>query len=206
MDGLTEICSESQARMEGQRWAYAHGFGQAQMSDFAATVFRSAGTQVISHRALLDELQRFARACDHVDTQWSTYGAQEWKLRDDWILETVKHLALVNIAGLAGAIALYAANQSLALKLSIGAFGIGLLLAVIDLFVNAKAHYLNGLRANTLRGGVKQAKSWDDLDATAKAKWSSASGDRCTECAEVAGGVSALLAIIGMVSLVSHLT
>ncbi|WP_367352473.1 hypothetical protein [Achromobacter animicus] len=176
------------------------------MSEFAAAVFQEAKEPALPHHFMVDQLKRFVDAGAGVHEQWRDYGAQEWKLRDDWILETVKHLAIVNIAGLAGATALYGADKGFALKISIGSFGIGLLLALIDLFTNAKAHYLNGLRANKYRLEAKTAKSWSELTAAATAKWTSDAGDRCTECAEVAGVMSAIFAIAGMVSLVWHLT
>lgn len=205
MDAQRVIRNEAEARIVGQRWAYLHGHSQVRMSDFAAYVYRSAGKPAFAEHFLFDELRRFADATAAVHKQWHTYGSQEWKLRDDWILETVKHLAAINTAGLAGAVALFVTHQSFALKLAFGVFGFGLLLAVIDLFVNAKAHYLNGMRANSLRLSANQAKSWEDLDETANAKSSSDTGDACTQCAEVAGAVSAFLAIAGMISLVVHL-
>lgn len=200
-----QVNNEAEARSVGQLWACAHGHDPDRMSEFAATVFQEAKAQALEQRLLFDELQRFVEAGARVHEQWRDYGDQEWKLRDDWILETVKHLAIVNIAGLAGAAALYGADKSLALKISIGSFAVGLLLALIDLFTNAKAHYFNGLRANDYRHEAKTANSWSGLNAAATAKWTSDAGDRCTACAEVAGIMSAVLAIAGMVSLVWHL-
>lgn len=201
------IKSEYDARNFGRNWAAARGYNPDQMATFAAALFQKWGAEALSTQKFEDHFQGFVQAKTSIRSQRQTYGDQEWKLRDDWILETVKHLAIVNIAGLAGSTALYANlknDPSTALKFSIGLFGLGLLLAVVDLFTNARAHYLNGLRANSLRDNAHMAESWDALVAVATAKYSSDEGDLCTQCAEVAGALSAFAAAIGVVLLIVH--
>lgn len=202
---IDQIRDEQHARTVGTQWAYAHGYNPDQLSCFAALVYIKLNGAT-STQTLHQHLQRFVEAKTATRGQWQAYADQEWKLRDDWILETVKHLALVNIAGLAGATALFASEKSIWIKVSIGLFGVGLLLAVVDLFINAKAHQLNGVRANALRSDAHSATSWDKLVTAATAKPSSSDGDLCTECAEVAGALSGILAVAGVILLVIHLT
>jgi hypothetical protein len=58
-----------------------------------------------------------------------------------WSFETVKHLAFVNGAGLAGAATLYASSSEIKLGPAPAiAFASGLLLAVLDMHINALTH------------------------------------------------------------------
>lgn len=115
-------------------------------------------------------------------------AAVEWRLEHSkeynaWTIETVKHLAFVNGAGLAGAAAIYASTD--AAKKIVGPFGlpvamifaIGLVFAVLDMYLNslgalARIRELDGrLKVWDGHPGPKQREA-DQLLRDAKAgKW-----------------------------------
>ncbi|WP_137927037.1 hypothetical protein [Cupriavidus sp. 2SB] len=121
---------------------------------------------------------------------------------DVWTIETVKHLAFVNGAGLAGAAALYASTDA-AKKVSglLGVpaavfFAVGLALAVLDMYFNS----LGAL--SRMKDLDARLRIWDNhpgpgepeakklLKDTAAGKW-------CFIGAEFSGWLSAILFVFG---------
>lgn len=194
--------TKEEARNAGRSWAYENEANPDQFEAFALTLQRKHG-DTLTASALAAYCKGFFEAKTAVQNDWDGYGAQEWKLRDDWILETVKHLALVNAAGLAGATAaLSRSTATFHIVIAVCVFGFGLLLAVLDLYTNAYAHYSNGLRANEMREKARSSESWDDLVERATAIRTSETGKICSECATIAGAFSALCALAGVIFLV----
>lgn len=79
----------------------------------------------------------------------------------EWTMEVVKHLAIINAAGLAGVVTLIAAQISEAINRSNFVFAaiffaVGLALAVMDMYLNSMGHYH---RAKEVRRRIDELRS-----------------------------------------------
>jgi hypothetical protein len=92
-------------------------------SDFASDILKS--TPHLTADDLVVHLQYFDLASEDLKDQWRRFSAEQFQLAADWTIETVKHLAIVNAAGLAGAATLVASGDATnALKCAFGFFAL----------------------------------------------------------------------------------
>ena len=140
---------------------------------------------------------------------WQQLSDGAWRLHSQWTIETVKHLAAVNIAGIAGSAAILAGTSqgaTLLLKRALVAFTVGLLMALLDFWLNSIAYSKRGNDANERLVSARRANSYEDL------AWANRDyvdpGKTLFTIAEYVGWISALSAISGGAllgySLLSH--
>ncbi len=144
-------------------------------------------------------VQQYRKNMRKAAVDWRNDHATEHNL---WTLETVKHLAFVNAAGLAGAAALYSSTELA--KKATGFFGIpttvffalGLVLAVLDMYLNSlgalrRIHEVDGrLSAWDKIGSPQQHDATVLLAPSAAGRWLFLG-------AAVAGWGSAILFVAG---------
>ena len=112
-------------------------------------------------------------------------------------METVKHLATVNIAGIAGVAALLSSNKipPELLRWALISFTAGLLLALLDFWLNSRGYWCRamGIRKNVLAASISE--TFQDLNkATTITK---DAGKDWFDVALRVGWASAIGAIIG---------
>ncbi|VVE34881.1 hypothetical protein PFI31113_03807 [Pandoraea fibrosis] len=117
-------------------------------------------------------------------------------LRQSYTLETVKHLAFINGAGLAGAAtALASIGGSAKLLPSLALFAFGLVFAVLDLYLNSLAFHRLERAISARINEIARAKSYGDLLILYRDPHE---GDALFRWAAGIGWLSALGAVAGM--------
>lgn len=128
------------------------------------------------------------------------YRAGIADLQSEWTLETVKHLALINIAGMAGATALlqvaHWANR-LSIRLALAFFFLGLILAVLDLYLNSLGYWAKLKDADRARLNASRSESSGELARHGVP--SNSAGLNFFNWAGATGWLSAILAITGCI-------
>jgi hypothetical protein len=149
------------------------------------------------------QLRYFDDACTDAIGLWKSYSARQWELQAEWTIETVKHLAIVNGGGVAGAATLLSGEPTGALKAALLLFTFGLVFAVLDFYLNSVGYQKRAVdadgRARDLRGTV----TWSGL--TTVSNRSTDPAGRWFPIAECIGWLSALLCLAGVACLIYHL-
>lgn len=121
----------------------------------------------------------------------------QWQMQTEWTVETVKHLATVNIAGIAGVAALLASGKTSPeiLRWALISFTVGLLLALFDFWLNSKGYWK---RAMSIRKHVLECSVASNEDELIKAtEISDDAGKDWFDFAVSIGWASAVVAVIG---------
>lgn len=111
-------------------------------------------------RELRIYLQYFAASTDTAYKAWNSHAESAWQAASTWSMETVKHLAIVNVAGIAGAAALYSQSPGIGFKVSVIAFMAGLVLAVLDFWLVSCGYSKRAIGAYERARAVRNSKSW----------------------------------------------
>ncbi|GEM_PF-3569693 len=153
------------ARSLAIKWSIAHGEDTLRMVQFAENVLAEADKhRGLSAADLITHLEWFKRNSAATIEAWREYELSQDQRRDVWILEAVKHIAIANVAGVAGATALLAGRgESQMASYSVIAFGVGLLAAIVDFASNAEAHHRRAKDSRDRISAARAAKSWKDL-------------------------------------------
>lgn len=121
----------------------------------------------------------------------------QWEMQSEWTVETVKHLATVNIAGIAGVAALLTSENTSSnmLRWALISFTVGLLLALLDFWLNSMGYWK---RATNIHKHVINASiASNDFELSSAATITSDAGKDWFDVAVRVGWTSALSAIIG---------
>ncbi|TKR55307.1 hypothetical protein D7I39_10810 [Allopusillimonas ginsengisoli] len=118
-------------------------------------------------------------------------------LQSRWIIETVKHLAIINIAGLAGSSALLkiAEIALTPVKVSLVLFFLGLVLTVVDFHLNSLAFLAQVNETDRARIAFRAAETAGEVSRHGIPK--SSAGQSLFKAAGTVGWISALLALSG---------
>lgn len=138
------------------------------------------------------------RKIDQNVSAWQQLADGTWRLHSQWTLETVKHLAAVNIAGIAGCAAILAGTSQVngsQLKWALIVFTGGLLMALLDFWLNSFGYWRRGRDASDRLFSARRARSYEDLaeanrDYEDPGKW-------FFSAAGVIGWISAISAMTG---------
>jgi len=138
------------------------------------------------------------RACEEVSRFFVQIGAT-------WSLETMRHLFLLNAAGLAGAITLYTQSRiddSFSAS-SAAMFAIGIGLSLLGLWAGSKSFLLQAAAHTELLQPLRRASSWEGLATVySEAKGFQGKMKRSEQFAvtgNLAGWASAIVAIAALV-------
>lgn len=203
-DDLQPIVSPEDAELVALRWARANDLAIRDFKGFAQEWHRGTSIENRVRVNLRSYLQSFVSVCRHYEAEWSSRAVLLEDLTSNWNLETVKHLAVLNVAGLAGGAALltnatYASQFTSRLALIL--FGCGLVFALLTMWCNTRGYAIARSHARNKRNATIGAKLWTDV-----AQFLESEGGRFTSlswfwAAETTGWISALLGIGGLVSL-----
>ena len=162
-DDLTPINSYEDAISVARSWAHEHDMAVRNFENFARNWYLQTPPQSRVRLHLRGSLRSFSSVCKHYAAEWNRHAVHFADLASSWNLETVKHLAVFNVAGIAGAAALLTnANYSsqLTTKLSLPLFAIGLILALVTFWTNMRGYALSYRHAEMQRRIAGTATSW----------------------------------------------
>lgn len=197
--------TEMDARRIALQWSLDNGIDSTRAVKFAVSVWEKASQHSgLSAADLLTHLRYFEKGRTDTVTAWQDYETSQDERRDVWILETVKHIAIANGAGIAGATALLAGRgDSTLASYALIAFSTGLLAAVADFALNADAHHRRASHSREKIKRVRAATSWEALidNETASFSRSEFPGARLARGASILGLLGVACAIGGIVFL-----
>lgn len=197
--------SQETARSIAIKWSIEHGVDTLRMLKFADSVLAEADKHLgLSAADLLTHLEWFKRNSAATIEAWREYELSQDQRRDTWILEAVKHIAIANVAGVAGATALLAGRgENQMASYSVMAFCVGLLAAVIDFASNAEAHHRRAKDSRARIAAARAATSWKDLidnetATSTKRQHRREPGSNFVAGATVCGWIGGISAMIGI--------
>lgn len=91
-------------------WAIENKKDIISAKEFANIWFKETEENYRIKKVLLLHLENFNDKKENLSKYFSTASEQDWQRNSEWTLETVKHLAVINAAALAGSAALLAAK------------------------------------------------------------------------------------------------
>ncbi len=185
-------------------WAHEHDLASRDFREFAGEWFASTPPDRRVRINIRATLKSFTSVCKHYETEWGRNADLLADLTSHWNLETVKHLAVFNVAGLAGAAALLTnaeyANQ-IATKLALPFFAGGLICALFTLWTNMRGYALAYQHADKQRRAAASAHAWKDVDLFLKRYEGKFKSEDWFHIAELTGWSSAASGIAGVMGL-----
>lgn len=193
------IQSIEHARSEAYRWAAQNNADAAAMMRIAEHWFSTyGGTGGVEF--LYVNLQHFSSSVGAAHRAWEIHAENSWAAASTWSIETVKHLAIINVAGIAGAAALFSQSTSTGMRVSLIAFMVGLVLAVLDFWLVGSGYEKRADAAQKRAQAVKGVGSWEEYVQVESRPYKDPGIDWFHAAARV-GWTSALAAIVGGASL-----
>jgi hypothetical protein len=153
---------------------------------------------------LHDYLQYFASCVGSAYQAWDIHAENAWAAASNWSIETVKHLAIINVGGIAGAVALFSQSPSTGMRISVITFVFGLILAVLDFWLMSNGYVKRAEAATQRARELKRVGSWDEYVAAESRPYADPGIDWFHAAARV-GWSSALAAMAGGASLCATL-
>lgn len=196
------IQNVDEAKLEAFRWAAQNGADAPRMVALAAEWFVKQQMPVTAMDLAIN-LQYFNTCVNSAANIWELHAHDSAKIASDWSMETVKHLAIINVAGVAGAAALLAMPNGLegnGIKIALAAFLSGILFAVLTLWLMTRGNAARGMGAIARAKAIKESASWDSYVAAVGQPYKDA-GMAWFRFSEAAGWISAAAAIIGGTSI-----
>lgn len=188
--------------MIAYRWAIARGKDAVRVTEFAENIYKERQGKPISIEALEVHLQHFTDATGRAADAWSRYATESWTHQTNWAIETVKHLAITNVAGIAGAAALLAGGKPFnedQLKIAIISFTLGLLMTLVDFCLVSNGYWRRATDQQQRSYAIKNSSSWSEY-ISSEPEYTD-KGKRWFTTAGYVGWTSAIGAIIGGIML-----
>lgn len=200
------IQSVEHAKLEAFRWAAQSGADAPRMMQLAGEWF-SKQTFPVTLQDLTLNLQYFNTCVNSAASVWELHAQNSAITASSWSRETVKHLAIINVAGIAGTAAILAMPNGLegnGIKIALVSFLLGVLLAVLTLWLMTQGHAKRGMGAVAHANKIKESASWESYVAAVGRKYHDA-GMVWFRYSEAAGWISALAAVAGGISICTAL-
>jgi len=194
------IQSIDHAKSMAYRWAAQNKANPAAMMRVAEhwfSTYGGAGGVEFLHI----NLQHFASSVEGAHRAWNVHAENSWAAASNWSMETVKHLAIINVAGIAGAAAMF--SQS-GMRLSLVAFMAGLVFAVLDFWLVANGYDRRARASQERAKNVRDVGSWEEYVQVESRPYKDP-GIGWFRAAAKVGWTSAVAAIVGGVSLCINL-
>lgn len=194
----TEILSIHDAIMIATEWADLQKKDDSRARAFAREWFDETPPEMRTKFHLHLMLKAFERYRADDESQLTDFSIMLRQSAMEWELELVKHLATFNGAGIAGTAALIAATKysnSLYIKTSLIFFSIGLMLSVLNMWLNSQSLVTAYEVTEAQRQLVNKAQTWEALrGSTTQRKGLTA--DNWNRLAIRVGWSSALIGIV----------
>ncbi|WP_447981801.1 hypothetical protein [Achromobacter kerstersii] len=203
-DDLYRIETLEIAQGVATAWAHEHRLAVRNFDEFASDWFLQTLPESRVRINLRATLESFHSVCKHYETEWTTNAALLADLTSSWNLETVKHLAVFNVAGIAGAAALLtntAYASQITTKLALPFFAAGLVLALLNFWTNTRGYALAYKHAVKQRRAAASAREWKDVAAFLEGFKGKFTPTDWFSIAESSGWTSAMFGIAGVACL-----
>lgn len=198
------IQSVEEARSIAYGWAVPRGIDVVLYTRVAENIFLQNGDSYLSKENLEVFLQHFANATNASANVWANHARDSWSRQSQWTVETVKHLAIVNVAGLAGAAALLQKESaSNGMSVSLLLFTAGLLMALLAFWLMSQGYSKRALDLDKRAYDVRAAESWESFGKAQRPYVDP--GQRWFTAARWIGWVSALSSIAAGALLVTSI-
>ncbi|MFY2839377.1 hypothetical protein [Achromobacter xylosoxidans] len=201
-DEQTRIASEVEAEHLAVAWAVAHGLLLRDVRLFAREWYSSTPVELRTKQQLNLSLQFFSLKVNSDTAEWNRTFSLFADLASTWNLETVKHLAIFNVAGLAGAAALVAGTKyadHFAMKLSLPTFAIGLLMALLTLWTRTRGYSASLDNIDKQRKKSLAAGTWQELHSAWQPPVTAMKPSDWHSIGNRTGWASALIGTLGVV-------
>ena len=195
---FTPVKDINDAKHIARTWAMENDIDLGKAVAFADEWYETTASDYRARSNLLWMLSNFHKFRQRRETAWERQFSLIWQEATQWDIETVRHLAAFNGAGLAGSAALLAASarfaDAISVKIALLGFSLGLILAVLNLWLNTQGHI------RTLKHTIRQhrmsidAATWEHLKAADSE--TAANGDKWHSVAVCIGWVSAICGIV----------
>ncbi|MFJ5483092.1 MULTISPECIES: hypothetical protein [Pectobacterium] len=198
------IDSPETAKMAAYAYAVRNGMDPVWLCAFASATFTTKITRTDFEISLL----HFATTTHNATETWQSHADQAWQLHVNWAIETIKHIAIVHTAGLAGCAALLATDKTLrncTTLLGTLCFSLGLLFIAITLHLGSTAYLKRAQDHHGRANSVRNSTSWEAYVA-AQSSYQKDAGKRWTQYAQITGWAAASFAIIGVGLLIATLS
>jgi len=199
-DVLTPIQDIKDAEIEAHVWAGEFDADSLKAIKFAREWFEDSEESYRTRFHLRWMLRAFDRYRQQQETASLHLRSLILQEATQWNLEIVKHLAALNGAGFAGSAALLASKfgDALAIRASLPVFAAGLILAVLNFFLNTRGHIGRLTITQGRIDTILEAATWADLKKPVESTQGLTPND-WHDCAERVGWLSAILALVGAV-------
>ena len=151
-------------------WAIKNKKDIISAKEFANIWFKETEENYRIKKVLLLHLESFNDKKENLSKYFSTASEQDWQRNSEWTLETVKHLAVINAAALAGSAALLAAKiiEGTQIKIAFVFFLLGLFCAVADFYFCSLGYQKRADKYSKLSDEIKKSNFYNDLDKAFK--------------------------------------
>lgn len=164
-----DILSEEDARAFAYKWAGERQLDVARFCEYAENVFAEHGP--IPTQMLITSMQHFSIESSSTADYWQSFALRAWRESSLWSIETVKHLAMINTAGLAGTLTLLNGGPTIghdSLRQASAFFIIGLLFALVCFWATTHGYGSRGQQAEERALAIRRSVSWKQYsDASA---------------------------------------
>ena len=152
-----------------QDWAMQNKQDIIQAVQFSTKWFEATEQNYKNQETLKINLEIFTREKNKESEYWKKCADESWQKNSAWTLETVKHLAIINGAGLAGCSAMLAkATSEKPLIYAFFLFAIGLLLAVADMYFVSIGYWKRAEKYSDIHLKIKKSTFHDEIYAPIK--------------------------------------
>ncbi|WP_286936118.1 hypothetical protein [Achromobacter sp. UBA4530] len=185
-------------------WKHERELAHRDFEQFARDWFVNTPVEHRVRMHLRSTLQSFVSVCNHYSTEWARNSVLLADLTSDWNLETVKHLAVFNVAGIAGAAALLTHadyGTQFTTKLALPLFAAGLVLALMTFWTNMRGYALAFDHAESQRRRAASSERWSDVEVFLKEYEGKFKPTDWFDIAERTGWSSAIFGIAGVCGL-----
>lgn len=202
---MNQIQTADEARSIAYLWALERGLDTTRFTGLAASLFNEKGGTPLTKIMLQVHCKHFGDATNRASAIWDKYAIESWSHQTNWAMETVKHLAITNVAGIAGTAALLTRgshfNES-CLNLSILSFTLGLLMALLDFWLVSNGYWRRASDQQSRACAIRQSSTWAEyIAAESECIDKGDKGKRWFRTADYIGWISAVAAIVGGITL-----
>lgn len=137
---------------------------------YAEQWFKDTEEKYRGKKVLLLNIDIFQREREKSQKYWNETAEKDWQRNSEWSLETVKHLAFINGAALAGCAALFASSapSSFHIKYSLTLFLLGLLLAVSDFYLCSRGYEIRAKKYQNISYEIQKSSFEKEINEILK--------------------------------------